>query len=206
MVFGGALTAAVYFDGDSDDEQAIRRLAVDIYQHSDWKWASPREPLISHGWTAEKGVLPYDWGGYSEALFLHLLALGSPTHPVDESAYEAWTSTYKWKSIYDFEVLYGGPLFMQPASPTSMSASDSRGLAQRNPWLVPHFWILVIIALSSEGYPKYSPGVADDRWWLVRDGGCLGDLHALPQPRVVGRCATVNDTLNLRASPEARRK
>lgn len=116
IMFAGALTAAAYFDGDSDDEHAIRRLAVDIYERADWKWASPREPLISHGWTAETGFLPYDWLGYSEALFLHLLALGSPTHPVNESAYKAWTSTYKWKSIYDIEVLYGGPLFMHQLS------------------------------------------------------------------------------------------
>jgi hypothetical protein len=116
IVFAGALTAAAYFEGDSDDERAIRRLAVDIYERADWEWASPRPPAIGHGWTPERGFLPYDWKGYNEALFLQLLALGSSTHPVSESAYEEWTSTYQWKSIYDIELLYGGPLFMHQLS------------------------------------------------------------------------------------------
>ena len=116
IVFAGALTAAAYFDGDSEDERAIRRLAVDIYARADWEWASPRPPAIGHGWKPERGFLRYDWRGYNEALFLHILALGSPTHPVGESAYDEWTSTYKWKSIYDIELLYGGPLFMHQLS------------------------------------------------------------------------------------------
>jgi hypothetical protein len=116
IVFAGALTAAAYFEGHSDDERAIRRLAVDIYERADWEWASPRPPAIGHGWKPERGFLRYDWRGYNEALFLYVLALGSPTHPVSKSAYEEWTSTYKWKSIYDIELLYGGPLFMHQLS------------------------------------------------------------------------------------------
>lgn len=116
IVFAGALTAATYFDGDSDDEQAIRRLALDIYARADWRWASPRPPAIGHGWKPESGFLPYDWRGYNEALFLYVLALGSPTHSVTEQAYDAWTSTYQWKSIYGINLLYGGPLFMHQLS------------------------------------------------------------------------------------------
>lgn len=116
IVFAGALTAAAYFDGDSEDERAVRRLALDIYARADWRWASPHNPAISHGWQPRTGFLAYDWRGYNEALFLYVLALASPTHPVEEDAYAEWTSTYQWKSIYDIEFLYGGPLFIHQLS------------------------------------------------------------------------------------------
>lgn len=116
IVFAGALTAAEYFDGASGDEGAIRRLAFDIYARADWRWASPRGPAISHGWKPRRGFLRYDWRGYNEALFMYVLALGSPTHPVEDAAYDAWTSTYRWKRIYDLEYLYGGPLFVHQLS------------------------------------------------------------------------------------------
>lgn len=116
ILFAGALTAAQYFDRDSADERAIRRLALEIYARADWRWASPRAPAIAHGWKPHRGFLPYDWRGYNEALFLYILALGSPTHPVDDEAYTEWTSGYRWKRIYDIEFLYGGPLFMHQLS------------------------------------------------------------------------------------------
>lgn len=125
IIFAGALTAAAYFDGDSADERAIRQLAVDIYGRADWVWASPRGPAISHGWRPRGGFLAYDWRGYNEAMFLYVLALGSPTHPVSPAAYEEWTSTYQWKRIYDIEFLYGGPLFMHQLSQVWL---DLRGI------------------------------------------------------------------------------
>src|SRR5215467_10134749 len=39
FLFAGALTVATYFDGDSADEAAIRRLADELYQRADWNWA-----------------------------------------------------------------------------------------------------------------------------------------------------------------------
>ncbi|CAN5292334.1 glucoamylase family protein [soil metagenome] len=116
IVFAGALTAAAYFDGDSEDEHAVRRLAFDIYARADWRWASPHGPAISHGWKPRNGFLRYDWRGYNEALLLYILALGAPVHPVAHGAYEGWTSTYRWRRIYDIEYLYGGPLFMHQLS------------------------------------------------------------------------------------------
>jgi hypothetical protein len=34
------------------------------------------------GWHPEERLHPYDYRGYNEAMFLYVLALGSPTHPV----------------------------------------------------------------------------------------------------------------------------
>jgi len=125
ILFAGALSAAEYFDGDTDTERDIRILGEQIYLDADWEWASPRPPLVSHGWTPERGFLRYDWRGYNEALLLYILALGSPTHPVPTPAYDQWLSSYKWKSIYGYELVYGGPLFLHQ---TAHSWIDFRGI------------------------------------------------------------------------------
>jgi hypothetical protein len=68
------------------------------------------------GWNPESGFLPYRWKGYDEALFLYLLGLGSPTHPLPKESYAAWTSTYQWRRIYGHELLFSGPLFTHQIS------------------------------------------------------------------------------------------
>jgi hypothetical protein len=32
-----------------------------------------------------------------------VLAIGSPTFPVDPEGYKEWTSTFEWKKLYDIE-------------------------------------------------------------------------------------------------------
>ncbi len=126
LLFAGALAVSQYFDRDSVIEQEIRCLAESLYLAADWNWASPRAPVISHGWTPEKGFLRYDWRGYNEALLLYVLALGSPTHPVYDDAYNAWLAMYKWKSLYGYQLLYAGPLFIHQMA---HSWIDFRGIA-----------------------------------------------------------------------------
>lgn len=116
ILFAGCLTASSFFDANDPLEHEIRKLGEEIYFAADWTWASPRSPVISHGWTPERGFLRYDWRGYNEALLLYILALGSPTHPSPESAYDEWVASYKWKSVYGQQLLYGGPLFIHHAA------------------------------------------------------------------------------------------
>jgi len=47
---------------------------------------------------------------------LYVLGLASPTHPLPEKSYRAWTRTYKWRSLYGHEFLYAGPLFVHQLS------------------------------------------------------------------------------------------
>jgi hypothetical protein len=68
------------------------------------------------GWKPETGFLKYHWQGYSEALLLYVLGLGSPTHPLVGESYQAWSSSYKWKKIYGIEFVYAGPLFIHQLS------------------------------------------------------------------------------------------
>jgi hypothetical protein len=116
ILFAGMLVAVAYFDRDTADEREIRRLGDALYRRADWAWACNGGDAVSMGWTPERGFLRYGWTGYNEALFLYVLALGSPTHPIDRRGYDAWTSTYRWKRIYGREHLFGGPLFIHQLS------------------------------------------------------------------------------------------
>jgi hypothetical protein len=116
FLIAGALTAAEYFNRDTEDEREIRTVAEAIYRRADWQWAQDRGATVTHGWRPESGFIKYRWEGYNEALILYILGLGSPTHPLPEDSYKAWTSTYEWRSLYDHEFLYAGPLFIHQLS------------------------------------------------------------------------------------------
>jgi hypothetical protein len=117
ILIAGILTAANYFTGTSEEDLEIQELAEFLYRRVDWQWALNGATTISHGWRPESGFLPFRWDtGYSEALILYVLALGSPTFPIDPKGYADWTSTFEWKKIYDIEYLYAGPLFIHQMS------------------------------------------------------------------------------------------
>ena len=111
LLLAGVLHVGQYFDAEHAEETRIRSLADSIYLRVEWDWAQPRPPRIGHGWRPESGFIPFDWGGYNEAMIVYLLALGSPTHPVTPQAWEAWTSSYRWQSHYGYEFVIFPPLF-----------------------------------------------------------------------------------------------
>jgi hypothetical protein len=95
LLLGGVLLAQSYFDRDSSAEQEIRDIAERLYSRVDWKWAQNRPPVLSHGWRPESGFLRFDWRGYNEGMLMYILALGSPTHPIEPEAWTEWMRTYK---------------------------------------------------------------------------------------------------------------
>ncbi|MEO7145830.1 MAG: glucoamylase family protein [Bryobacteraceae bacterium] len=115
-LLAGALTCALYFDRDTPDEREIRAQADALYRRADWQWALNGGLTVSMGWKPESGFLASRWEGYSEALILYVLGLGSPTFPLPADSYTAWTRTYCWKTLYDFSFLYAGPLFIHQLS------------------------------------------------------------------------------------------
>jgi hypothetical protein len=83
-----------------------------LYHRVDWCWAQRKGAAVAMGWKPESGFLKYGWEGYSEALLLFTLGLGSPTHPLSEASFAAWTRTYRWENLYGIDVLFAGPLFI----------------------------------------------------------------------------------------------
>src|SRR5688500_11025317 len=107
ILIAGALFCQSYFDGADPQEVEIRSLVDTIYRRVDWRWAQPKPPAISLGWSPEEGFLKYDWRGYNEAMLVYLLALGSPSFPVGLDAWTEWTSTYdqQWGTFFGQEHL-----------------------------------------------------------------------------------------------------
>lgn len=128
FLIAGVLTAAAYFTAQTPAETELRRLADALYRRVDWCWAQPEGVAVTHGWKPECGFLNYGWEGYSEAILLYVLGLGSPTHPLTEQSFPAWTLTYQWENLYGHDFLYAGPLFIHQFSHAWI---DFRGIRDR---------------------------------------------------------------------------
>ena len=111
LLLGGALFCQSYFTGSAPAEVSIRAYADSLYRRVDWTWPRNRPPAINMGWKPEEGMLPFDWRGYNEAMIVYILALGSPTHPVEPAAWEEWTKTYHWRDFYGQQHLNFAPMF-----------------------------------------------------------------------------------------------
>jgi hypothetical protein len=81
----GILHARSHFD-----TPRIRRLATEILDRVNWQWMLNGEETLCHGWTPEKGFLPFRWDQYSELLAMYLLAMGSSTYPISAASWDAW--------------------------------------------------------------------------------------------------------------------
>lgn len=135
LLLGGVLFAQSYYDRDTPQEAEIRQLADTIYRRVDWPWMRPRKPLISMGWTPGGKFIPADWKGYNEGMLLYILALGSPTHPVEPEAWTAWLSTnhLTWGTFQGQTFLNFAPLL---GHQYSESWIDFRGI--RDAWSREH--------------------------------------------------------------------
>lgn len=114
LLMAGVLTAESYFDGSSATEQQVRRLADRLYRRVDWGWAAPgTDPRVSMAWYPDRGFTKARWSGYNEASILYILGLGSPTHPLRNNAWSAWTSTdvQDWRQLDGQTLLAFGPQF-----------------------------------------------------------------------------------------------
>jgi hypothetical protein len=111
LLLGGVLFCQSYFTGSDATESAIRAYADSIYLRVDWSWAVHNPPLVSMGWHPESGFIDSDWKGYDEGMIVYILALGSPTHPIDPAAWTAWTQTYVWLNFYGQPLVNFPPLF-----------------------------------------------------------------------------------------------
>ncbi|GAB4577543.1 MAG: glucoamylase family protein [Anaerolineales bacterium] len=84
----GVLTAGQYFGGD------IQAKAQQIYAEVNWPWfIDPERNMFYMAYRPEKGFEGH-WDFYAEQLMLYVLAAGSDTHPIDETAYYTFTRHY----------------------------------------------------------------------------------------------------------------
>jgi hypothetical protein len=112
LLLAGVLTSGQYFSGSGSEEGEIREISRFLYERVEWPWATQGGLLFSMGWKTGVGFLSYKWEGYSEALLLYLLGLGSPTHPLPVESHRAWEVTSQWENLYDIDFLFAAPLFI----------------------------------------------------------------------------------------------
>jgi len=133
LLVAGALFAQSYFDRDNPTESEIRRDAETLYERVEWTWEEVRPPLVSMGWSAEDGFHGWDWHGYNEAMILLILAMGSPSHPIDPSSWTAYHATDKWGTVQGQTFVQFAPLFGHQYSEVWI---DFRGI--RDPVIAAH--------------------------------------------------------------------
>ncbi len=116
LMLGGVLFCQSYFAAEHPAEAEIRRLAEALYRRVDWRAAqtpASLAPAINMSWKPESGWGKWAWLGYNEGMLVYLLALGSPTFPVEPAAWDAWTTEYDktWGAYYGQPHLAFGPMF-----------------------------------------------------------------------------------------------
>ncbi|WP_448659914.1 glucoamylase family protein [Sphingomonas sp. CJ99] len=131
LLLAGALFAQSWFDDPADPVEArIRDLAEQLYRAVEWPWITPRAPLVSMGWHPESGFIRSDWDIYNEGMILYILGLGSPTHPLADGTWEAWSERFEpsWSSRWGEPHLHFAPMFGHQYSHVWV---DFRGIQDR---------------------------------------------------------------------------
>jgi poly(3-hydroxybutyrate) depolymerase len=111
LLMGGILSCMSYFDGDNAAEKEIRALTDFLFRRVEFDWYMNQNKSMSMGWFPEKGFLSSEWRGYNEAMILVIMGLGSPTHPLPASAWDAWCRSYYRTDFKGQDMVNFGPLF-----------------------------------------------------------------------------------------------
>lgn len=121
LLMGGILTAKQYFKKDPE----IQKLATKLYERMDFQWMLNGDPLLlSHGWNPEDGFLKSRWARYSEFTIIYLLAIGSPTNPINPESWYAWERNPN--SYADYKYIGTSPLFTHQYSQTFVDYRNRR--------------------------------------------------------------------------------
>jgi hypothetical protein len=119
LLLAGILTARQYFHDDPE----IVQLATEIYERVDFPWMMDgNQSYFSHGWTPERGFLPFRWDTYSELIVLYVLGIGSPTHPISADAWDNWKLPVV--DVGGYTYVSGGPLFIHQYSQAWVDLRD----------------------------------------------------------------------------------
>lgn len=111
LLMAGILSVMSYFEEENETEKAIRETADALFRRVEWEWMMNDTNRMWMGWHPEKGFIPAEWKGYNEAMVLLIMAMGSPTHPIDSTAWDTWCETYSWDTFHGEPHVQFDPLF-----------------------------------------------------------------------------------------------
>jgi hypothetical protein len=165
LLVAGALVAGQYFDGTE-----VQDLATTLYENVEWDWMTSTGSVPRMGWLPERGFLRESWDHFDESLILYVLALGSSTHPISPSTWDAWRRPVNVAGEYVY--LPGEPLFVYQFP---LAFLDLRGMDDG----YVNYWNNAILACErnrqfaldrSDRYRTYRSGV----WGLSASDGPFG--------------------------------
>ena len=109
----GLLTARAYFDQDNEKENVLREVITSLWEDVEWDFYSRNDSGVLYWhWSPEFGwKLNFQIRGYNEAMMVYLLAIASPTHPVDASY---WHTGWAGAGYVNGNSWYGIKLFVGP--------------------------------------------------------------------------------------------
>lgn len=99
LLMAGVRFARYFYLKKNAEEAEIRDLCDKLYNRVEWSWLLRSDNHLGHGWTPENGLIKSVYSGYSEALLLYLLAIGSPTHPAPAQSWLTLASQFKESSV-----------------------------------------------------------------------------------------------------------
>jgi hypothetical protein len=179
LLLAGILTTRQYFRTDKE----IVRLATKIYERVNFQWMLNNHPLIlSHGWRPENGFIKNRWDTYCELMILYVLAIGSPTYPINKASWYAWTRpliTYAGRTY-----ITGGPLFIHQYSHAWI---DFRGRKEKQSPFTDFFKNSVDAVYAHRAFcvdlAKDFPGYSENTWGITASDSQKGYLAWGGPPR-----------------------
>lgn len=169
LLLCGILTCRAYFK-----DAEIHDLANKIYERVDWPWMLNGGKTFAMAWRRGQGFETHRWDTYSEEMMMYLLAIGSPTHPIDPNCWDAFA-----RPQVDYEGLHyisnAAPLFTHQYSQAWYDFRHKRDA------YADYFANSVIATLAHKRFCLSMPNYySEDYWgitasdWIGRDGAGHG--------------------------------
>lgn len=199
----GLLCARQYFNQNLITENTLRDVITSLWEDVEWDHYSRNDSGVLYWhWSPNYGwQMNFPLRGYNEALIVYLLAIASPTHPVDASYYHSgWAGAgyVNGNTWYGYKLFvgphFGGPLFFAHYSfigfdPRNIKDAYANYFDQnRNHTLINRSWC-IDNPFNYEGYSENCWGLtaSDDPWGYLAhapgagtDNGTITPAAAIP--------------------------
>lgn len=96
FLFQGLLASRQYFDRDDLKEKLIRSRITKLWEGVEWNWydREKENKYLTWHWSPDKEwLIDHKLIGWNETMITYILAMASPTYPIDKSMYyKGWAS------------------------------------------------------------------------------------------------------------------
>ncbi len=185
----GLLSARQYFNQNLLTENTLRDVITSLWEDVEWDHYSRNDSGVLYWhWSPNYGwQMNFPLRGYNEALIVYLLAIASPTHPVDADYYHSgWAGAgyVNGNTWYGYKLFVGphlgGPLFFAHYSfmgfdPRNIKDAYANYFDQnRNHTLINRSWCI--------DNPFNYEGYSENCWGLTASDDPFGYLAHAPGP------------------------